>query len=125
MQEKSWALPWFSLRESAPSIRIRNALLGALLSVGVFGCASTGPEQGNGTAGGMANVPIGSCDARNVLCRRAPPVCPEGQVPSVAGRCWGECVRIEECSCTGPDACPNPEKYTCFLDRNHCGPYVR
>lgn len=65
------------------------------------------------------------CDPRKLRCRRAAPECAEGLVPSVAGSCFGECVPIEACRCTGPEQCPAPEQYTCLLSAQHCSPYLR
>jgi len=64
------------------------------------------------------------CDPTQILCRRAVPVCPEGQVPSRMGACYGECVAPERCACSGPEQCPNPDKYTCHMHVRHCGPYL-
>lgn len=63
-----------------------------------------------------------SCDPREVLCRLAPPTCPAGQVPSVAGTCWGPCVPVDECRCAVAAACPEPTKYTCQVGRGRCAP---
>lgn len=65
------------------------------------------------------------CDPRKVLCKRTAPECPELQVPSVEGSCYGECVDVHACQCTGPEACPLPEKYTCNMSAKHCTPYLR
>jgi len=65
-----------------------------------------------------------SCDRRKLTCRRAEPVCPEGQVAEMVGNCFGECVGIEECACSEAAACPQEEKYTCHRSAMHCGPYV-
>ncbi len=65
-----------------------------------------------------------SCDRRRLTCRRAEPVCPEGQVAEIVGNCFGECVRIDECACNEAAACPQEEKYTCHRSAMHCGPYV-
>jgi hypothetical protein len=64
------------------------------------------------------------CDPRKLRCRRAAPECAAGQVPSVAGSCFGECVPIEACRCTGPEECPLHEQYTCLMSRQHCTPYL-
>lgn len=64
------------------------------------------------------------CDPRKLRCRRAPPQCADGQVPSVDGSCFGECVRIEACRCTGPEECPSHDQYTCLLSARHCTPYL-
>jgi hypothetical protein len=65
-----------------------------------------------------------SCDHRTLTCRRAEPVCPEGQVAAIVDHCFGDCVRIEQCACSEADACPEPEKYTCHRSAMHCGPFV-
>jgi hypothetical protein len=40
-----------------------------------------------------------SCNTRYVSCDAAPPRCPAGSVPSVAGSCWtGGCLPVTECS---------------------------
>lgn len=65
-----------------------------------------------------------SCDRRDIACRRAEPVCPEGQTASVVGTCYGDCVPIEMCACTEAEACPHPDRYTCHLFAMRCGPYL-
>jgi hypothetical protein len=65
-----------------------------------------------------------SCDPAKILCRRAAPQCPEGQVPSVSGSCYGPCVPVESCACTEEPQCPNHDSYTCHKSAGHCGPYV-
>lgn len=65
-----------------------------------------------------------SCDPAKILCKRAVPVCPEGQVPSVDGSCYGPCVPVESCACTQETECPMHESYTCHKSAAHCGPYV-
>lgn len=65
-----------------------------------------------------------SCNTSGVLCRRAPPVCPRFQVPSVKGNCWGECVPIEQCSCSAENDCPQRDEFVCWKSKGHCGPYV-
>jgi hypothetical protein len=73
---------------------------------------------------GACQPQVTSCDRRKLLCRRAEPVCPEGQVASIVGSCYGPCVKLEECSCSEAAACPMPEQYTCHMSAHHCGPYV-
>ena len=63
------------------------------------------------------------CRADKVLCRRAAPRCDEGDVPSVVGTCWGDCVAIEDCSCAEAADCPQQEKFTCWVGRGHCNYY--
>jgi hypothetical protein len=65
-----------------------------------------------------------SCDRRALTCSRAEPVCPEGQVAAIVGNCFGDCVAIDQCTCSEADACPDPDKYTCHRSAMHCGPYV-
>lgn len=65
-----------------------------------------------------------SCDRRKLTCRRAEPVCPEGEVAEIVGNCFGECVRIDQCACSEAAACPMDEKYTCHRSAMRCGPYV-
>jgi hypothetical protein len=65
------------------------------------------------------------CDPRKITCKRTAPECPEMQVPSVDGSCYGECVDVEACQCTEADACPLSEKYTCHMSAKHCTPYLR
>jgi hypothetical protein len=65
------------------------------------------------------------CDPRKITCKRTAPECPELQVPSVDGNCYGECVDVNACQCTGPEACPLSEKYTCHMSAKHCTPYLR
>jgi len=68
--------------------------------------------------------PLADCDTSKVRCRRMAPQCPEGQVASVAGSCFGPCVAVERCACSATIACPQPEKHACWQS-THCGPYVR
>ena len=65
-----------------------------------------------------------SCDPAKILCKRVAPQCPEGQVPSVSGSCYGPCVPVETCECGQASECPNHDKYTCHMSARHCGPYV-
>jgi hypothetical protein len=65
-----------------------------------------------------------SCDTSKILCKRSAPACPTGQVPSVEGTCYGQCVKIESCTCTGPADCPDPDHFTCHNNTKRCGPFV-
>jgi hypothetical protein len=48
--------------------------------------------------------PARDCDTSKVTCETfAPVTCPDGQVPTVVNRCYGECVPKEQCA---PIACP-------------------
>jgi len=92
---------------------------GATTSGGATNTA--GQASGGQGTGGQALV---GCDLRNIACRIAQPICPENQVPSVEGSCFGPCVPIESCACAAPAECPFNDRYTCW-QRTHCGPYVR
>lgn len=74
-----------------------------------------------GECGTSAGV---TCDAREVRCRRAPPECPDMQVPEVIDGCWGGCVPIDSCVCDEQADCPNNDSYACHMYRGRCGPYV-
>jgi hypothetical protein len=65
-----------------------------------------------------------SCDPAKILCKRVQPECPEWQVPSVSGTCYGPCVPVETCACTHEDECPNRDEFVCHKSAGHCGPYV-
>lgn len=100
---------------------------GARTSTG--GAAATSGDTGVATggvsaAGGKDGQELVDCDLRKVTCRVAQPICPENQVPSVDGSCFGACVPIESCACSVAQDCPFEERYTCW-QRKHCGPYVR
>jgi hypothetical protein len=82
-------------------------------------------SRSDGECGASADASTPSdCDPRKILCRAAPPACPDGQVPSVSGSCYGPCIPVESCTCNAPEACPNSDKYTCHMSAGHCGPYV-
>lgn len=66
----------------------------------------------------------GLCDHSVIACRRAYPECPQGQVPSVQGTCYGPCVPITDCECGAASDCPEPEQYTCHGSAGHCDYYV-
>lgn len=55
-------------------------------------------------------------------CRSLPPECPEWQVASVTGGCWGECVSVNTCrSVTDCGVCPGG--FACVESKNgdkHC-----
>jgi hypothetical protein len=57
-----------------------------------------------------------SCDTSKVLCKRAEPLCPAGQVVSVVGTCYGPCVPVAYCSCAPGIQCPAPS--TCVVAPN-------
>lgn len=65
-----------------------------------------------------------SCDHRRIRCRALEPVCPEGQVASVAGTCWGPCVAIDACVCSDAAQCPHEERFTCHRSAMRCGYYL-
>lgn len=87
-------------------------------SAGMSGAGASGD-------GGSENDGMNDCDPRKITCRRAAPVCDEGEAPSVEGTCYGPCVPIATCACSSADACPLPEMFTCHLSRGRCDYYVR
>jgi len=94
-----------------------------------YGCCPCPPGTVNARTCGASSTDAGSskgvsCNPGSILCRRAPPVCPEGQVPSVEGTCYGPCVPIGDCLCQAPEDCPNADEYTCHRSPGRCGPYV-
>jgi hypothetical protein len=64
------------------------------------------------------------CDQRKIMCRVKIPPCPDMQVPSIDGTCYGACVPIESCACDEAAACPDASQYTCHMSAGRCGPYV-
>jgi hypothetical protein len=94
-------------------------------SVGEGGSASGGQpdaQAGAGSEGGSASGLV-DCDPKKIVCKRLAPVCEAGEVPSVAGSCYGDCVKIDQCACSSADQCPQPNEYTCWA-KQHCGPFV-
>jgi hypothetical protein len=86
---------------------------------------SSDPAQPTADSGTDAAPGEISCDPRQLRCKRAAPQCDQGQVPRVLDGCYGECVNIDECSCSGPEACPNPDEFTCRNDIGRCTYYLR
>ena len=80
--------------------------------------AQAGASNEGGGASGLVD-----CDPNKIVCKRAAPQCDDGEVPSVEGTCYGECVAVEQCACTRADQCPQPNEYTCW-GQQHCGPFV-
>jgi hypothetical protein len=60
-----------------------------------------------------------TCDGYDATCDTPPPLCPEGQLPSIAGDCWGDCVPLETCRCEYNWECPG---YRCSFDERRCAP---
>ena len=79
-------------------------------------------QAGAGNEGGSASGLV-DCDPKKILCKRVAPQCDAGEVPSVAGSCYGDCVKVEQCACSSADQCPQPNEYTCWA-KQHCGPFV-
>jgi hypothetical protein len=94
---------------------------------GAGGSATGGTASGGSAAGGSATGGAGpvDCDPHKILCRIVTPECPQGEVPSVNGSCYGECVKIDRCSCTTADECPQPEQFTCLKGPMHCSYYLK
>jgi hypothetical protein len=67
---------------------------------------------------------VSSCDTRKLTCKRSEPSCDYGYVPRIVDGCYAECVRIDDCVCNGPDACPQHDRYTCNNSRQRCTPYL-
>lgn len=82
---------------------------------------SGGNEAGAGSDVGGAGLV--DCDPKKILCKRLAPECGAGEVPSVDGSCYGECVKIARCACDDAAQCPEPNQYTCWSS-SHCGPFV-
>jgi hypothetical protein len=59
-----------------------------------------------------------SCFTQAIRCVEPPPVCPEGQAPSVVDDCYGSCIPVTSCRCLAPYHCPN--ETTCIGDAR-CG----
>ena len=92
-----------------------------------YGCCPCPPGTVNART--CTNIDAGSstsvsCDQRLVLCRVAPPTCPQMQVPSIDGSCYGPCVPIDTCVCQAAEDCPDANEYTCHRSQGRCGPYV-
>ena len=62
------------------------------------------------------------CDATKVMCKKATPNCPAGQVPLVEGECWGGCVPIQQCSNIDDCAKCNLETQVCVTEVFKGGP---
>jgi hypothetical protein len=79
-----------------------------------------------GVDGGTTGV---DCNPYHVACDALPAPCPSGEVRSVNGLCWGECVAWDACA---PIPCdpsePSyqcPQNTTCWGTTHECGPFVR
>lgn len=91
--------------------------------------APESPPAGEPAAEPTPSIPAAElgtmdCDPVKIRCRRAPPECPAGQVPSVSGSCFGACVAVEKCACSTAAQCPQSDKHTCWKSK-HCGQFVR
>lgn len=96
---------------------------GGSASGGTSHGGQTGAQAGADNAAGGADGLV-DCDVRKVLCKRRPPECEQGSVPSVDVNCYGDCVKIDQCACSAAEQCPDPNQYTCWA-KQHCGPFVR
>jgi hypothetical protein len=102
----------------AGSVSNAGGVSGSVATTG--GQAGAQAGAGDQAGGGAALV---DCDPKMILCKRLAPECGVGEVPSVEGSCYGDCVKVERCGCTTAAQCPQPEQYTCWAER-HCGPFV-
>jgi len=64
------------------------------------------------------------CDQTKIICDIPIVPCDEGQIHSVNGACYGECVPVTSCKCDPADPSDCPEGYVCWANTGHCGPYV-
>ena len=99
------------------------------------GSVAGGASAGSSTTGGQPDAQAGAnndggasglvdCDPKKILCKRLAPQCDAGEVPSVNGSCYGDCVKVEQCGCSAAAECPEPDQYTCWA-KQHCGPFVQ
>ena len=94
---------------------------GSAMSSG--GAGTSGSASGGATGVSGAGPELFECDPKKVLCKIVAPQCAQFEVPSVAGNCYGPCVKIDRCACAAANQCPDPDQYTCWGSK-HCGPYV-
>jgi len=99
-----------------------RALGGSTTSPGGAGSSVGGSTtQGGATAAGT------KCDQSRLLCKMLAPSCPVLQVPEMNadGTCYsGNCVAIDNCTCSMASECPDNNQYTCNLSARHCTPYL-
>ncbi|MBW2526824.1 MAG: hypothetical protein JRI23_21755 [Deltaproteobacteria bacterium] len=67
---------------------------------------SGGGSAGSGGTAGAGGAGTIRCNPSEVACYAPTPACPIGEVPSVVGSCWGDCVPILSCE-------PEPSCATC------------
>ena len=98
---------------------------GATAGASVSGAGTSAGRAGGGAGGASAGgASLVDCDPQKVLCKRLAPECLAGEVPSVNGNCYGDCVKVEQCGCGAAAECPEPDQYTCWA-KQHCGPFVQ
>lgn len=61
-----------------------------------------------------------NCHASDAVCGTPPPVCAEGETPSIVKDCFGACVPIASCRCEFYWECP--DGYDCNRDEWRCVP---
>lgn len=71
----------------------------------------TGGSAGSGGAAGGGGGGTIRCNPSDVACYAPTPACPVGEVPSVVGACWGDCVPI--LSCEPEPSCANCQTGFC------------
>ncbi len=80
-------------------------------------CAARGLQDLGAACVGNRCVFVLSCDGAMVTCDQAEPECPEGQVASVRGGCWGPCVDATDCvDITSCDDCPAGSGRICIQE---------
>lgn len=109
---------------SAPMTRVSDSLTAsdAATHSSTEPVQNDAPDSGTTADGGQKEA--SHCDPRLLRCRRVEPTCDFGFVPRVVNGCYGECVAVDNCECDGPEACPQPELYTCNNSSQRCTPYL-
>jgi hypothetical protein len=79
--------------------------------------------ESEGECGGSSSAGATKC-VGTVTCHQVPTKCPDLQVHTIENGCYGPCVSIDECACSGPADCPDENQYTCHMSAMHCGPFV-
>lgn len=62
------------------------------------------------------------CDTTPIACRRLPPTCAQGEVPSVDGTCWGPCVPVTQCASVDNCSVCDRAQHVCVEQSLSLGP---